>query len=207
MSDPAAPEEPAGISMILPVHNRADQLGPAAERWAAALEALGRPYEILAVDDGSTDATAEVLAKLAEQYPHLRVLRHEQRRGFGAALRTAIPEARFPLLFYTSLDYPYEPQDLARLLARLEEKDPETGLRLHLVTGFRTGRDAPPLPRLFGKLWRGFWNLLLDLGLTPPPGWLGTRAKIYAWANRMLFGLRVLDVNSAFKLFRKSIFP
>src|SRR5690348_13872314 len=91
-----------GVSVVIPVHNAADRLEKVVPAWGDALARLGREYEIVAVDDGSTDATPAVLEKLAAgRVKHLRVVRHEARRGFGACLKTALPEVKNPLLLYT----------------------------------------------------------------------------------------------------------
>ena len=78
------------VTVVIPVHNAADRLDRVTG-WRLALEKLGRGFEIVAVDDGSTDGTAD---KLAAREPKARLLRHETRKGFGACLRTALAEAR-----------------------------------------------------------------------------------------------------------------
>src|SRR5205814_8623283 len=107
-------------------------------------------------DDGSTDTTAAVLTDLTNRVPYLRVLRHDTRRGFGASLRTALAAASHPLLFYTATDYPYSPNDLRKLLDRIELRDEVFGRQPDLISGCRTGR---PVTRFVMWTW-GAWRIL-----------------------------------------------
>ena len=131
---------------------------------------------------------------------------HELRSVEVGQLRHEIPKTEHPLVALVNLDRPHEPAELKKLLTRVEEiADPETNRPLDLVTSFRAGRPTPTPVRLAGSLWRGFWNFALDLGMQPPPGWLGWKARWHAWANRMAFGTRVRDVYSGMMIVRKAV--
>ena len=214
---------PDGLSFILLVCNQTAALKTALTAWTETLTKLKRPYEIIVVDDGSTDETTPYLAQLKstdEQqgpFAHLRVFRHASRRGYGACLRTAMAEARQPLVFYTGLDYPYAPADLPKLLKRLEQveppdplqeglRDPEPSPKLDLVNGFRAVTPVPRWLRVMGAIWRGALRVLLGLPTVPLPGWLGWPAQRYRFKIRALFGVRLRDIDSKFKLFRRKIF-
>src|SRR5437016_13834006 len=86
----------APISAILLAYNAAAELEEVVAAWDAYLASLSRPYEMIVVDDGSTDETRDRLGLMAGGIPHLRVLAQEQHAGVGAALRTALREARHP---------------------------------------------------------------------------------------------------------------
>jgi glycosyltransferase involved in cell wall biosynthesis len=200
MSD--LPERPpiasSALSVVLPARDAEKLLPGVVSAWSAVLDGLKRDYEILLVDDGSTDATAARAEALATQDPRLRVLRHDGPRGFGATLRTGITAARFPLLFYTTCDRQYDPADLKKLLDAIDKVD--------LVSGFRLFRPVPGGLRWAGRLYRWLVWLLLGASLTPLPGWLGWRGHARAWLARVMFGVRLADVDCAFRLFRRSIF-
>jgi glycosyltransferase involved in cell wall biosynthesis len=158
----------APLSVVLPAYNAEAVLEPVLAGWAAYLDGLGRDYEILVVDDGSTDGTGGLAEALRQKYPRVRCLRHPTRSGFGAALRTGLAEARYPLFFYTECSLSYQPTDLKLLLEAIDPVD--------LASGYRVG-----------KSWS--WN---DF--------------VFRWLTRLLFGIRLKDVDCSFKLFRRSIF-
>jgi glycosyltransferase involved in cell wall biosynthesis len=183
------------VSVVLLTHNAGGEVEGAVGAWAAYLDTLGREYELLLVDDGSSDGTAAAAESLPARLPRLRVFRHVTRRGIGAALRTALAEARHPLFLYTTADRRYEPADLKRLLEDID--------RVHVVSGFRAWQRVPFVLRAAGMIWRLFLRVVFGIPVEPLPGWLGWRAEAYHWVTWLLFGLRIVDVNSAFKLFRR----
>ena len=132
--------------------------------------------------------------------------------GYGAAVRSAPDTARHPLVLLTAADYPYTPSDLTKLLERIdtpsEIPDPATGewkMRLpDLVVGCRTGVPVPPLPKLFGRLYRGFCKLALGLPIEPLPGWYGFGEHLRAWKAWVVYGVPLHDPHCGFKLFRRS---
>lgn len=137
------PGGPPGVSACFPAFNDAGAIGWVVRRALDALRGTGREFEILVLDDGSTDRTAEVLAALAVEISALRVLRHETNRGYGAALRDLFAAARLPLVFYTDGDGQFDPQEFPRLL---DAAAPDIGL----VNGYRRRRADGPLRRLLG---------------------------------------------------------
>lgn len=186
------------ITCVIPVHNPGNALEPAVNRWVDALQRLGRPFEILLVNDGSTD---DATAKFAKS-PTVRVLSHESRRGFGACLRTALAETQHPLFFYTAVDEPYAASDLRKLAERIDVRDEITGQSPVLVSGCRTARTRPGFVRFASSLWRGFCRLVLGLPLPVSPAWLGARETAYSYLVWAVFGVPLVDPNSAFKLWR-----
>jgi glycosyltransferase involved in cell wall biosynthesis len=206
MPEPAAEPEP--LSVVIPVHNAAATLDKAAGVWLDALDKLGRDFELIVVDDGSTDGTAEKAEQIAARRPQVRLLRHESRKGFGAGLRTALAEARRPLLFYTALDYPYTPSDLGKLLDRIGREEDVNGrlFRVLVVNGCRTGRPVPAFWRAVGWVYRQFMRFALGNLVEPVPSWLGFREHLRGWVAWLMFGNPMEDVGSAFKLFQREVF-
>jgi glycosyltransferase involved in cell wall biosynthesis len=198
----AAPQR-EGITVVIPVRDAARTLDRFVPQWADALARLGRDYEIVCVNDGSTDATRDVLEKLAAgRVKNLTVLHHDSPRGFGACLRTALPHAKMPLFFYTSPDYPYSPQDFTRLLERISIRDAVLNKQPDLISGCRTGRATPAVFAVLGKTWRLLCRVVLGLQVDPPPVWLGVRGMLYRHFAKLIFGVPLADVNSQYKLFR-----
>lgn len=201
-----------GLSLLLPLYNQAGAVEQAISAWSALLEKLDRPYEIIIINDGSTDSTEKLLhgaegkSGLISRIPHLQVVAHAQRRGFGASIRTALSASRFPLIFYTGCDHAYNPADLKKLLPRLNEVEPFTGKKVEIVTGFRTTTAVNGWRKSIDRLKRFFLRIVLGIELPPSLGSREANNRGYSFLLWALFGLRVADVDSKFKLIRKRIF-
>jgi glycosyltransferase involved in cell wall biosynthesis len=203
MTHPPHKHDP--VTVVIPVHNAAGVLAHAVAAWQDALNKLDREHDIVLVDDGSTDGTAAKADEVAGKRKHVRVLKHDVRRGFGACLRTALAEPTAPLVFYTALDYPYTPADLSKLLDRIEHTDEVLHRKLDVVSGSRAGRPTPAVWTAVGYMYRLFCRVAFGLSLEKPPGWLGVRERARSWLVWPVFGDPLNDPNSAFKLFRRSI--
>ncbi len=121
-----------GISIIVPVYNEEGGIGSLIERILSEMGRTGKAFELLVVDDGSTDRTRERIDAYAEK---VRVLRHEENRGYGAALKTGIHAARFPITLIIDADGTYPTEEIPRLLDELREGT-------EMVVGARTGPDV-----------------------------------------------------------------
>ncbi len=149
------------------------------------------------VDDGSSDDTAARADAVAARHPEVVVLRLEKPAGFGAALRAAIDRSRYPLFFYTSLDYPYQPSDIRILLDRIDDVD--------FVSGFRKAIPLPNGVRVTKRILDLASRILIGFQREPLPGWLGWKRHFYARLVKTLFGVELIDVESEFKLFRREV--
>jgi glycosyltransferase involved in cell wall biosynthesis len=199
-------ESTEGLTIVLPVFDVEKTLGKSVGAWLPTLDALQRPYEFLVVDDGSVDGTKAQAELLANRNPRIKLLTHTERRGYGACLRTAIEAATQPLFFYTSTEPGWNASDLPRMLKSLEIRDEYTGKQVEVVNGHRRGTALPKGKKRLSQLYRGFVRVVFGYWPEPPRGWLGTGERRFWWRCRILFGLRIGDINSKFKLFRRSVF-
>ncbi len=130
------------VTIVVPVYNEAGNLTPLMTEIDAAM--AGRSFEVVVVDDGSTDGTGREIEALATLYPWLRHLRHHASCGKSAAIRSAAARARAGLLVTIDGDGQNDPAFIPRLLARMEEAGPACGL----VHGQRLGRKDTTFKRL-----------------------------------------------------------
>lgn len=144
---------PTSLSIVLPCFDEAAAIGGVVEAALAAGRGLVPQLEILVVDDGSRDATAEVVEALCARHPEVRLLRHGTNRGYGAALRTGFSAARYEHVFFTDGDGQFDLGDLARLHA--------LALRYDVVSAYRHARRDPWARVLNGLAWTLLTNVLL----------------------------------------------
>jgi len=128
--------KPDSLSVVVPVYNEEDNVGPLVEQLRASLDALGRPYELIFVDDGSIDATAARLREAAARVPALRVVRLRGNFGQTAALAAGFDQARGEFVISMDGDGQNDPADIPRLLDKLREG-------YDVVSGWRRERQDP----------------------------------------------------------------
>src|ERR1041385_6719184 len=116
---------PAGLSVFFPAYNDSGTIASMVIRSVKAASELTPDFEIIIVDDGSGDGTADIADELARTYPQVRAVHHPTNRDYGAALRTGFRSATKDLIFYTDGDAQYDPTELAALWAKMT---PETDL-------------------------------------------------------------------------------
>ena len=149
---------PVELSVVVPVKDEAANAGPLAREIAAALAGEG-PHEIIFVDDGSADGTAEALITLKTEIPALRVLRHGRNLGQSRAIWSGVKAGRGGVIVTLDGDGQNDPADIPKLL-RLLEAEPRVGL----VSGVRTKRKDTFSRRLASRFGNGFRNWMLKDG-------------------------------------------
>ena len=163
----------AGLSVFFPAYNDSGTIASLVISAIRTAQRLTPDFEVIVVNDGSADNTAEILNDLAQKYPEVRVIHHERNRGYGGALRTGFASATRELVFYTDGDAQYDPTEMELLWQRF-------GGDVDLVNGYKISRSDPLHRIVIGR--------------------------IYHHTVRLLFGLKVRDVDCDFRMMRRSIF-
>jgi dolichol-phosphate mannosyltransferase len=156
MSDTSAPN-PA-VSVVVPVRNEAGNVAPLVDEIATAL--AGRSFEVVYVNDGSTDGTEAELRALMTTRPWLRQIRHARSCGQSAAVRTGIAAARAAVVVTIDGDGQNNPAFIPKLIDALQTG----GSRIGLVAGQRVGRKASGFKRLQSRIANGVRNAILRDG-------------------------------------------
>ncbi len=138
------------LSVVVPVRDEADNVAPLVAEIEAALAAVCA-FEIVYVDDGSRDGTAERLRALRAKTPRLRVVRHRESCGQSQAVATGVKAARAPIIATLDGDGQNDPADIPRLLNRLREEPVESRDRL-LVAGQRLKRRDTAVKRFSSRI-------------------------------------------------------
>jgi glycosyltransferase involved in cell wall biosynthesis len=162
-----------GLSVFFPAYNDSGTIASLVITALQSARRLTPDCEVIVVNDGSADATADIADELARTYPEVRVVHHDRNRGYGGALRSGFAAATRDLIFYTDGDAQYDPAEMALLWERLDAG-------VDLVNGYKISRSDPLHRIIIGR--------------------------IYHHTVKILFGLRVRDVDCDFRLMRRSIF-
>jgi glycosyltransferase involved in cell wall biosynthesis len=162
-----------GLSVFFPAYNDSGTIASLVIASLKAAERLTPDFEVIIINDGSVDATAEIADELARTYPQVRVVHHPRNRGYGGALRSGFAAATRDLVFYTDGDAQYDPAEMEVLWSAFNED-------VDLVNGYKISRSDPAHRVVIGRL--------------------------YHHAVKLLFGLRVRDVDCDFRLMRRGIF-
>ncbi|MFW6115680.1 MAG: glycosyltransferase family 2 protein [Chloroflexota bacterium] len=164
------------VSIIIPAYNEAETVARVVEN-VVAVELEGLEREIVVVDDGSTDTTNVVLEGIETRWPALvKVIRHEENRGKGAAIRTALEQVTGDIVITQDADLEYDPREFPRLLALFE--DPA----VRVVYG---SRNLVKNPR---SSWRFYWG-----------------GRLLSWVTNLLFASNVTDEATGYKVFRTDL--
>jgi glycosyltransferase involved in cell wall biosynthesis len=170
------PTDTTRLSVIVPVYNEAETVVQVIER-VLSVDLEGFEREIIVVNDGSTDGTAEILERMDSQWPDLvKVDNHEQNRGKGAAVRTALEHVTGDIVITQDADLEYDPEDYPKLLALFE--DPT----VQVVYGSRNLRKNPR------SSWSFYWG-----------------GRLVSWVSNLLYGSELTDEATGYKLLRADL--
>ncbi len=159
------------LSVFFPAYNEEENIESTVEQATDVLSSLDIEYEIIVVNDGSSDRTGEIAERLSLTDPRIRVINHDPNQGYGAAVWSGIQAARYEYVFFTDADLQFDLREIPLLLEHVPEHD--------VVLGYRADRQDPFIRLVNAK----GWNIL----------------------NRLLFGLKVKDIDCAFKLFKTKL--
>ena len=162
-----------GLSIFFPAYNDSGTIASLVIAARATAQKLTQDFEVIVVNDGSADHTAEIVDELARTYPEVRVIHHPKNRGYGGALRSGFAGATKEFIFYTDGDAQYDPVELELLWPRMVDG-------VDVVNGYKISRSDPMHRIIIGR--------------------------VYHHTVKLLFGLKVRDVDCDFRLLRRSVF-
>ncbi len=143
----------SSLSIVLPAYNEEENVEQAVEHVSSVAQSLDRDYEIILVNDGSSDRTGEIGRQLEERVPNVRLVEHYPNRGYGGALKAGFEAAEKDLIAFYPGDAQFDFGEVTRLLERLEEEDAD------IVCGYRVDRQDNAIRRL--NAWG--WNTVVRL--------------------------------------------
>ncbi len=150
----ASPLAAIDVSVLVPAKDEAENLPLFMEQAAAAFAGDAVAYEVIVIDDGSADDTADVLEKLQREYTFLRVAHHRRRRGIADSLRTGYMRARGRVLVFYPADLQYKPEDIPRLVAPILAGESD------MVTGYKQGAyEKAFVSRIYNGLSRALFEI------------------------------------------------
>ena len=160
------------ISFVFPMFNEAENIKETIRRVTAFAGEICEDYEIVIVDDASTDKSAEVVGNLAAQDKHIKLIRLKVNTKFGGALKEGFKNAAKDVVIYTDSDLPAKEVDIKKALELLDGAD--------IVTAYSLVIKDASLKRI-------------------------VMSKGYNFLVRLLFGLKIRDINSGLKIYRRKV--
>jgi glycosyltransferase involved in cell wall biosynthesis len=144
------------ISVFYPAYNDGGTIASMVLSALLTLRELADDYEVIVVNDGSSDYTPQILNELARVYDRVRIIHHEKNQGYGGALRSGFANATKELIFYTDGDAQYDARELKLLFAALVEG-------VDMVNGYKISRSDPWYRAVIGRTYH--WIAKIAFGL------------------------------------------
>jgi len=149
------------VSVVIPIKNEAENIRLLIDKIVAALEPVTR-FDVIVVNDGSTDTSSEVVLKAMQTYENVSLLEHASSAGQSAAVHSGVLAAKAPFIATLDGDGQNPPENLPRLLAPFLEETPQSNLGL--IAGQRVGRQDKLSKKIASKLANGLRGFLLRDG-------------------------------------------
>jgi len=143
------------ISIIIPAYNELENIEMFEKELFAECDKLDKEYEVIVVNDGSTDDTYEALDDLKLKHPHLRVFKNKTNRGMGYSMRRGIDKARGDSIVFLDCDLTFHPRDISKLIARFNKGD------VDFVIGAYVAEDVDPFRLFLSKAVNYIYSLVL----------------------------------------------
>lgn len=159
---------PGKLSLVLPAYNEVENISEVTGRALDVLPKLVESFEIVVVDDGSSDGTGDLLDRIAAEHPEIKPVHHPKNKGYGAALTSGFTASTGSHIMFMDADLQFDIADLSHLAPFVGKYD--------IVAGYRIDRKDASYRILY--------------------------ANVFKLAMRFLFGVRVRDIDCAFKVFR-----
>ncbi|MDD3679545.1 MAG: glycosyltransferase family 2 protein [Candidatus Shapirobacteria bacterium] len=159
------------LSVFFPFYNEEANIKAQTEDALEVVPRFARKFEIILVNDGSSDQTGPIAKKLAGSNSKIKLVNHKKNRGYGGAIKSGFRAARYNWVFFADGDRQFDLKEINKLLSHTDKAD--------LIIGYRKRRADTPIRLL--------------------------NAKLFNFLIRVLFGLRVADIDCAFKLINKEV--
>jgi glycosyltransferase involved in cell wall biosynthesis len=153
-----SPVRVPGLSVFLPSHNEEGNVERIVGAYVSELPRVTDNYEVIVVNDGSSDRTGEIADRLAAQNPHVKVVHHSVNRGYGGAVTSGIRASTQPYVLLSDGDGQFDPADIERMTPLVPEYD--------VVAGRRLSRADPLMRRINGKAWTTLVRALFGITIT-----------------------------------------
>ncbi len=151
----ATHKSPVSVSVFFPCYNEQDNVRRVVQRAVEVMEGMGADFEIIVVNDGSSDKTGEIADELAAADGRIKAVHHNPNLGYGAAVQSGFRAATKELVFFTDGDGQFDIGEIKLLLDLIDSND--------IVCGYRLERRDPALRRLNGWLWTKLVCLLFGM--------------------------------------------
>ncbi|MBS3050569.1 MAG: glycosyltransferase [Candidatus Aenigmarchaeota archaeon] len=164
------------FTVAIPACNEEENIKRIDKELIPVMKNIGMPYEILVIDDGSTDKTAEEVRRLQKKYKNIRLVQHDRNLGLGAGTRTAVKNSKGSILLFLDADFTFHPREIPKLLEKYRDGDYDC------IIGTQFGKGGKTKMQAHRKFLSKSVNTLY----------------------RFMLGRNITTISSIFRLYRKS---